>query len=1456
MKYTCTLDRKAFFFLCTTVLSGIVATSSMAFDGITTNLTENDFFSDFEVGYDLPNTHVTISNGVVITASDSVAVGFNDDSTNNTLILEGAATLISGTTTFSTNTGGIIIGENGNENGAAFTINNASSAEANDLYMGAEADNTAKILVTGKGSELRILNDTSIGALGSDNEIDLRNGGTLSIGDNLYVGAGGTKGNSVNVNSGGTLFVNALEDIIIAVTSGGTNDVTISAEGTLHIGGDIDTSDFDSHDIKIKSGAKLAVDQTFTAKGDSIENGLNVILNTSNATWNITNPGESSSTIGGTSSKNSLTLTNGAATTIANQLVLGEDANADKNKVNVYGGSTLTLQTSMTVGGFGSSNELNVETGRVEVATNLTAGKNDGSTGNQININTNGVLNVGNNVVVGKKGKDNTFTISDGQVNVANDFILGESSANNRYLHTGGTNVVDRSTNTVAGSFIIGKTEDATGATGDVDDDIVETTGNLAIVGEGAVLNIQQNLTVGQEGGGSILTVRDGGTVNIAGDAVIGEAVEDNYIYLQRGSNTLFNVAGDLVVGKEGGSNRFAAYGGTANIDGNLYLGNSTNQHEIKNFIHIETTNAVLNVAKAMYIGASNSANTLDLVAGAEVNVGDLYVGTYEGTSNNVVTVTGDDSLLSVSTNLTIGSNTGSNNSVNVDSGGTLFVGGDINIIEAATNFNNRLNINSEGTLQTLDWDFATISSNILLNSGSTLEVGRTLSGTNLVDGGIEIALNGTLAATNAVWDTGTDILYVGYETDGNTLTVKDGGLATTSTNLIVGNSLKSTGNTLSITGLTARVSVGNNLIIGNKDSSENTLNILGGGEATVNEDLVIGLDTNSVNNLAQVSGSNSMMNIGHDLIVGDLGGGSILNITNGATVSVVNNAWLGLASSNNVVDVSGTNSSFTVENDLFVGSTNDASSGNLLGAYDTANIFVGGTLSLVNGDLQITYDSQVKVAEYEQDKFSSLFVSISTNSISTNLIVKGTANFEKDTTIAVINDGTIPDTLVTDGVTNKVGRTIVAAGSLKIDDQDATTSLLHNSIDFQLNSLLSFNYTVTNNTIFLDNFIQKSIADAAGLEGMLADVADEIDAMAVASNEFAQSMVKTFQDGMTDAEINKAMHDYYGEKESSVPLHNVVNQGLGGIASELTVRGDNTRERMGTASASINWDKPNGVAGPHMQDQELQGWISGYGSWGDKSAADGFDAYDSSLSGFIIGADLSVSENILVGLAGGSNRGSVDKDNGATGDSKTTYGAVYASAGTKDWFLDGSMIYGSSTIDQKLGDLFDTTADYDAKNFAFYLGGGKEITGDYLIITPQASLLVNYYDQDAYEEKSTDAVTRSVDGFDALYTQSSLGCNLGFYMGMGEVTLKPELRAHWLHEFNASEESLPYRLVGGDGSSYNMLLQAPEEDVLKLGAGISANLSEYLEIRLDLDTQQASDYSDYTVAGSFRYQF
>ena len=496
---------------------------------------------------------------------------------------------------------------------------------------------------------------------------------------------------------------------------------------------------------------------------------------------------------------------------------------------------------------------------------------------------------------------------------------------------------------------------------------------------------------------------------------------------------------------------------------------------------------------------------------------------------------------------------------------------------------------------------------------------------------------------------------------------------------------------------------------------------------------------------------------------------------------------------------------------------------------------------------LRIDSTSQVEVGgDYNQDEFSTLEVGISSNQVQPNLVVGGNAEF---TTSANVDDYSLLK-VFDDGIAESNVVNIVEAGSIKIDGETASTADIRANI--QTNLLLDFTVTISNGVdksyIVLDDFIKRNIGDAADLEGQLLAISEEIELLADGGDTNANAMILVLQDLTTSEEYNAAFDNFYGEKQSSVPANNVINMGIQSVAQQLTQRSDNTRSRMGSAA-------PAGAEGPHEAGQELQGWIMGYGTKGSQDASGGFVGYDADFTGFVVGADLSVAENILFGLAGGSGNGSLDKDNASSTDTKTTFGAIYGSAGIDDWFMDASLLFAGSSIDSRLGSTFDTTADYDANNIAVYFGGGKEIIGEYLIMTPQASLLGNFYEQDAYREKSTTAVARDVDGFDAFYLQSSLGGSLAFYTAMGDIILKPELRAHWLHEWNASDEDLSYSLVGG-ADRYNMQLQAPEEDIIKIGIGSSAKIGDYLELRADLDTRFGGDYSDYTLLGSLRYQF
>jgi outer membrane autotransporter protein len=89
------------------------------------------------------------------------------------------------------------------------------------------------------------------------------------------------------------------------------------------------------------------------------------------------------------------------------------------------------------------------------------------------------------------------------------------------------------------------------------------------------------------------------------------------------------------------------------------------------------------------------------------------------------------------------------------------------------------------------------------------------------------------------------------------------------------------------------------------------------------------------------------------------------------------------------------------------------------------------------------------------------------------------------------------------------------------------------------------------------------------------------------------------------------------------------------------------------------------------------------------------------------------------------------------------------------------------------------------------------------------------------------------------------------------EMEFQPELRAHWLHEFNADMDNDTYVMTGGV-NTIGASLQAREEDLISVGAGIrfSKWQNDTTEFGLDVDGAFGGDYHNLIVSGKIMHRF
>jgi hypothetical protein len=316
-------------------------------------------------------------------------------------------------------------------------------------------------------------------------------------------------------------------------------------------------------------------------------------------------------------------------------------------------------------------------------------------------------------------------------------------------------------------------------------------------------------------------------------------------------------------------------------------------------------------------------------------------------------------------------------------------------------------------------------------------------------------------------------------------------------------------------------------------------------------------------------------------------------------------------------------------------------------------------------------------------------------------------------------------------------------------------------------------------------------------------------------------------------------------------------------LAGQYAARGTEFRSLNGYASTKPSFlqnAKPQGVAGYNDDDSKnLQGWIRGYGALGDRDATGNYTSYDSTVWGTVVGLDKSFGQ-LLVGIAGGYAHTEID-GNAYNATADTGHASVYSTIGGESIFVDLAGTYALSRTDEQTGGT--DSGNFDSSSFSFYVGGGMRFDAtERISITPEVSLLTSYYNQDSWI-RSTPLLTgpMMIDSYVAWSYLGSLGLNFATahqidWLNQG-LALIPELRAHWLHEFNADLDEGRFTISGVPGS-LPLFVRPLEEDLLRLGVGFDvwSLKMQNANFEVDYDAILASDYQNHILSGKINLKF
>ena len=732
--------------------------------------------ADFVVGQGTLRVNVSGTNKVLVAGDDTVS---------------GGQTLVVGNGGTSAGPATLIFGAGGNANTDALEVNtnlalNGSGANsATVTFRGDTASttyNTQTIKVSGGSNTLNIGDGANKAATLNATGLDVADSSALTV------NSGAATVGKVTLRSGSTLNLNN-ESLTVSGSGSDLSAGTVSGTANIIVSGD-------TADLKMDAGNLVSYVSGDTTPALSLNSGADLYLTGSNIDLaelefsNTAGSGDIQVIDDGTSGNNS--VISGDALTIGDQLFSGGDLALDVHAKDLKLGSDTYDSNSDTDGlGVGSLQAQNVTFKQyVDTATgsgsdfvlrdelNLRAQQNTGIGSINGNVVVAGGANNGLNVLEGNFTQSGDMTLASGSLTVGGDTTVGDASlavsGNFTLDNSSGANVINVSANGNDSSTTLDLSSAAVVVTPDVNATNV-TTINVGEVTQQPTSTGTAQVNVNAEQIDDLFS-GDGVAVNLAsgGTFVIGSG------------DVTFDSA-DLISGD--GSNTTASGGQIAFNQGGTLQADK---------LHVSGTDS-------LNIGAGTiNANSFELN-----NITANEDATFAGGNFNIA-----NELTSTNANIAIGDG---NNSANVTLGAFT------------PDPSNQTNPDTAVVAGSLGGNPGIISSNVTVNSGSTLNVQQGDWTLNSGNGNLEVTSGGELVigALNPagnpyqVFDEQGSGTNVTASLTGNTLTLTDANVTINSTGTATFNELNTShstsGTTMNING--GVVNIANNVHLGSGDN-------------------------------------------------------------------------------------------------------------------------------------------------------------------------------------------------------------------------------------------------------------------------------------------------------------------------------------------------------------------------------------------------------------------------------------------------------------------------------------------------------------------------------------------------------------------------------------------------------------------------------------------------------------
>ncbi len=450
-----------------------------------------------------------------------------------------------------------------------------------------------------------------------------------------------------------------------------------------------------------------------------------------------------------------------------------------------------------------------------------------------------------------------------------------------------------------------------------------------------------------------------------------------------------------------------------------------------------------------------------------------------------------------------------------------------------------------------------------------------------------------------------------------------------------------------------------------------------------------------------------------------------------------------------------------------------------------------------------------------------------------------GTITFAKGSNLSVkVNKTAIANNVVNNGATLNMifdtgfeGEYQLVTGSLDKEFDGYNNNALYN-----IESSKNGTYQISKKTA---QEISEAVSATQNEANVIAALTAQSDTGNAKANIIANSINDALQSG-NEAEIAAAKEAASALAPDVAPVvpqteTTVANQIYSAIGTRLS--GGINNANQGISSGDMLDDAAVWVQGLYNK-SKLNNTSKAYG-------------YDADTYGAAFGLEKYVTKATKLGAGYAYNSTDIDGHNRDT-DVHTNTLFAYGEYKPNNWFVNGIMSYGWSDYKEKKHSVVDVKSKYDVDTFGLQAMTGYDINlPQAFTLTPEAGVRYAHVDQDSY----TDDAGQSVKSHKGNIWTGVAGAKLSkAFAADNGMIFKPELRLAATYDLKNDKGNTLVTLA--NGTSYSVQNTSLKRFGVEVGAGVTADLSDNVELSMGYEGRFRSHYQDHTGLINAKYKF